>query len=54
MIALLDPVGQPLDPYPREAVKRQTLAAWFDLCSVTAVRGARVAVYARPGGCGGP
>ncbi|MFE9635861.1 hypothetical protein [Streptomyces sp. NPDC006463] len=54
VIALLDPADQPLDPYPREAVKRQTLAAWFDLCSVTEVRGARVAVYARPGGCGGP
>ncbi|MEU9147599.1 hypothetical protein [Streptomyces sp. NPDC048349] len=51
VIALLDPAGQPLDPYPREAVKRQTLAAWFDLCSVTGVRGARVALYARPGGC---
>ncbi len=51
VIALLDPAGQPLDPYPREAVKRQTLAAWFDLCSVTEVRGARVALYARPGGC---
>ncbi|MEU9300706.1 glycosyltransferase family 39 protein [Streptomyces sp. NPDC048269] len=54
VVALLDPAGQPLDPYPREAVKRQTLAAWFDRCSVTEVRGARVAVYARPGGCGGP
>ncbi|MFG2980677.1 hypothetical protein ACGFYQ_05380 [Streptomyces sp. NPDC048258] len=51
VIALLDPADQPLDPYPREAVKRQTLAAWFDRCSVTEVRGARVAVYARPGGC---
>ncbi|MEU9233326.1 hypothetical protein [Streptomyces subrutilus] len=51
VIALTDPAGQPLDPYPREAVKRQTLAAWFDLCSVTEVRGARVALYARPGGC---
>lgn len=52
VIALLDPEGQPLDPYPREAVKRAELAAGFDLCSVTGVRGARVAVYARPGGCG--
>ncbi|MFD3717783.1 hypothetical protein [Streptomyces sp. NPDC058674] len=51
VIALLDPADQPLDPYPREAVKRQTLDAWFDRCSVTAVRGARVVVYARPGGC---
>lgn len=52
VIALMDPEGQPLDPYPREAAKRAELAASFDLCSVTAVRGARVAVYARPGGCG--
>ncbi|MFD3324112.1 hypothetical protein [Streptomyces sp. NPDC058701] len=52
VIALLDPADEPLDPYPREAVKRQTLAAWFDLCSVTAVRGARVAVYAAPDTCG--
>lgn len=52
VIALLDPEGQPLDPYPREVVKRAELAARFDLCSVTGVRGARVALYARPGGCG--
>ncbi|WP_405449577.1 hypothetical protein [Streptomyces erythrochromogenes] len=51
VIALQDPVGQPLDPYPREEVKREVLAGRFDLCSVTGVRGARVAVYARPGGC---
>ncbi|MEU6758636.1 hypothetical protein [Streptomyces sp. NPDC046685] len=52
VIALLDPPGQPLDPYPQEAVKRDTLAARFDLCSITEVRGARVAVYARRGACG--
>lgn len=52
VIVLSDPAGQPLDPYPREAVKREELAARFDLCSMTGVRGARVAVYARPGGCG--
>ncbi|MFD3538708.1 hypothetical protein ACFWUQ_04315 [Streptomyces sp. NPDC058662] len=51
VIALLDPADQPVDPYPREAVKRQTLAAWFDLCSTTEVRGARVALYARPHTC---
>ncbi|MFG2971642.1 hypothetical protein ACGFYY_01395 [Streptomyces sp. NPDC048331] len=51
VIALLDPAGQPLDPYPREVVKRAELAAGFDLCATTEVRGARVAVYARPGGC---
>ncbi|MER5808160.1 hypothetical protein ABT143_08190 [Streptomyces sp. NPDC002033] len=52
VIALLDPPDQPLDPYPREAAKRDTLTASFERCSLTPVRGARVAVYARPGGCG--
>ncbi|MEU6891600.1 hypothetical protein ABZ934_07325 [Streptomyces sp. NPDC046557] len=47
VVALLDPPGQPLDPYPAEAAKREALAAGFRLCSVTGVRGARVAVYAR-------
>ncbi|MFD6973208.1 hypothetical protein [Streptomyces sp. NPDC059949] len=51
VIALLDPAGQPLDPYPGEAAKREELAAGFDLCSMTEARGARIAVYARPGGC---
>ncbi|WP_043194638.1 glycosyltransferase family 39 protein [Streptomyces sp. NRRL F-2664] len=54
VIALMDPADQPLDPYPREAAKRQVLAGRFDLCSVTGTRGARVAVYARPGGCASP
>ncbi|MFD7079209.1 hypothetical protein ACFYXV_02230 [Streptomyces sp. NPDC002181] len=52
VVALLDPADQPLDPYPREAVKRQTLASHFELCSVDEVRGARIALYARPGHCG--
>ncbi|MGW0390948.1 glycosyltransferase family 39 protein [Streptomyces sp. NPDC003042] len=52
VIALLDPAGQPLDPYPREAAKREALAEGFELCGAAEVRGARVAVYARPGGCG--
>ncbi|MFD7261191.1 hypothetical protein [Streptomyces sp. NPDC059874] len=52
VIALMDPADQPLDPYPGEAAKREALAAEFERCSVTGVRGARVAVYARPGGCG--
>ncbi|MGW0364081.1 glycosyltransferase family 39 protein [Streptomyces sp. NPDC002990] len=51
VIALMDPAGQPLDPYPHEAAKREALAADFELCAVTGVRGARVALYARPGGC---
>ncbi|MFD3697494.1 hypothetical protein ACFWUZ_15280 [Streptomyces sp. NPDC058646] len=52
VIALQDPEDQPLDPYPAEAAKRAALASGFDLCSATGVRGARVTVYARPGGCG--
>ncbi|MFG2295546.1 hypothetical protein [Streptomyces sp. NPDC048603] len=52
VVALLDPADQPRDPYPREAVKRQTLVAYFDLCSIREVRGARVALYARQGECG--
>ncbi|MEV0409836.1 hypothetical protein AB0I68_03245 [Streptomyces sp. NPDC050448] len=51
VVALQDPAGEPLDPYPREAVKRQTLASHFDLCSVDEVRGARIVVYAQPGRC---
>lgn len=51
VVALMDPADQPLDPYPREAVKRQTLASHFERCSVDEVRGARIAVYARPGHC---
>ncbi|MFJ3199538.1 hypothetical protein [Streptomyces sp. NPDC086989] len=51
VVALLDPADQPLDAYPREAVKRQTLASHFDLCSMDEVRGARIAVYAQPGQC---
>lgn len=54
VVALTDPADQPLDPYPREAVKRQTLASHFDLCSTDEVRGARIAVYARPGHCPPP
>ncbi|MEV7614976.1 glycosyltransferase family 39 protein [Streptomyces sp. NPDC089799] len=52
VVALLDPADEPRDPYPREAVKRQMLVAYFDLCSIREVRGARVALYARPGQCG--
>ncbi|WP_234321849.1 hypothetical protein [Streptomyces xanthophaeus] len=51
VIALLDPEGQPLDPYPAEETKRGALATGFDLCSVTPVHGARVALYAAPGTC---
>ncbi|MFE3609699.1 hypothetical protein [Streptomyces goshikiensis] len=51
VLALLDPVGQPLDPYPAEAAKREALAAGFELCGMSEARGARVALYARPGRC---
>ncbi|MEU7063302.1 hypothetical protein ACIGQE_03040 [Streptomyces sp. NPDC053429] len=49
VVALLDPQGQPLDPYPAEAAKREALADGFRLCSLAQVRGARVAVYGRTG-----
>ncbi|MEU6863720.1 glycosyltransferase family 39 protein [Streptomyces sp. NPDC046876] len=51
VVALLDPAGQPLDPYPGEAAKREVLGAEFALCGVEEVRGARIAVYARRGAC---
>ncbi|MGW9071282.1 glycosyltransferase family 39 protein [Streptomyces yangpuensis] len=54
VIALLDPADQPLDPYPREAAKREVLASRFDLCSVTEVRGARIALYTPRGDCPPP
>ncbi|WP_284575651.1 glycosyltransferase family 39 protein [Streptomyces sp. 2P-4] len=51
VLALTDPEGQPLDPYPREAVKREVLAAHFDVCSVTDLHGARLTIHARHGTC---
>ncbi|MFC9584019.1 glycosyltransferase family 39 protein [Streptomyces yangpuensis] len=54
VIALLDPADQPLDPYPREAAKREVLASRFDLCSITEVRGARIALYTPRGHCPPP
>ncbi|MET9961000.1 glycosyltransferase family 39 protein [Streptomyces sp. NPDC006326] len=51
VVALLDPPDQPRDRTPAEAVKRQTLASRFELCSLTPARGARIAVFARPGHC---
>ncbi|MCB5165086.1 hypothetical protein LG634_09625 [Streptomyces bambusae] len=51
IVALSDPPGRPLDPYPRETVKRQALAAHFTLCTARPVLGARIALYARPGQC---
>ncbi|WP_309094069.1 glycosyltransferase family 39 protein [Streptomyces sp.] len=51
VIALADPVGQPLDAVPQEVVKRRVLRRSFQVCARTAVRGAQVIVYARPGHC---
>jgi mannosyltransferase len=51
VIALMDPPGQPLDPFPQEEIKRRTLATGFEACARTLVRGAQIVVYARPGHC---
>ncbi|MGW5614264.1 glycosyltransferase family 39 protein [Streptomyces sp. NPDC003877] len=51
VIALTDPVGQPFDTVPQEVVKRRVLRTSFQVCARTAVRGAQVVVYARPGHC---
>ncbi|MCY0920225.1 hypothetical protein OS965_18920 [Streptomyces sp. H27-G5] len=53
VVALLDPEGQPLDPYPAEVAKREALTAGFVPCSQTRVRGARIVVYAARGAAGG-
>ncbi|WP_067017181.1 glycosyltransferase family 39 protein [Streptomyces dysideae] len=52
IVALMDPEGQPLDPYPQEAVKRTTLSRAFTECARAQVKGAQVVLYARPGHCG--
>ncbi|MFK4110306.1 glycosyltransferase family 39 protein [Streptomyces sp. NPDC002176] len=49
VLALTDPDGQPLDPFPWEAVKRRTLAAYFRECARVRVWGAQVVVYVREG-----
>ena len=51
IIALMDPEGQPLDPFPQEEVKRQLLKRYFEECGRTQERGAQIVVYAKPGGC---
>ena len=51
VIALMDPRGQPLDPFPQEEVKRQLLKRNFEECERIQERGAQVVVYARPGRC---
>jgi len=51
VIALTDPAGQPLDPFPQEEVKRRTLKAYFEVCARTRVHGAQIVVYTRIGHC---
>ncbi|MBV7698452.1 glycosyltransferase family 39 protein [Streptomyces sp. TRM70350] len=51
IIALTDPAGQPLDPFPQEEAKRQTLKEHFEICDRTEVHGAQVLVYSRSGHC---
>nr|BFD85106.1 hypothetical protein StreXyl84_45070 [Streptomyces sp. Xyl84] len=51
VVALADPAGQPLDPYPQEAVKRDVLRRRFEVCARTRVHGAQVIVYAPTGRC---
>ncbi len=51
VIALTDPPGQPLDPFPQEEIKRRTLRTHFEVCERTRVQGAQIIVYARPGRC---
>ncbi|RZU37707.1 mannosyltransferase [Streptomyces sp. BK022] len=47
VIALTDPDGRPLDPFPREEVKRRTLREYFEECGRVRVWGAQVVVYVR-------
>ncbi|MFI5679477.1 glycosyltransferase family 39 protein [Streptomyces cellulosae] len=51
VIALTDPPGQPLDPFPEEKVKRQLLSEDFEVCERVPLLGAQLLVYARPGHC---
>lgn len=47
IIALADPPGEPLDPYPQEAVKREVLRDHFRVCERVRVRGAQITVHVR-------
>ncbi|MFJ8502997.1 hypothetical protein [Streptomyces avermitilis] len=51
IVALSDPPGLPLDADVRERAKRAVLRTYFSVCDSTAVNGARITVYARPGRC---
>ncbi|MEU9123427.1 glycosyltransferase family 39 protein [Streptomyces sp. NPDC048506] len=47
-----DPAGQPADDNDQEIAKRATLRDAFEVCGSREVRGARITVYGRRGGCG--
>ncbi|MER8031667.1 glycosyltransferase family 39 protein [Streptomyces bauhiniae] len=47
LLALTDPDGQPLDPFPQESVKRRTLREHFEECERVRVWGGQVVVYVR-------
>ncbi|MGW2210432.1 glycosyltransferase family 39 protein [Streptomyces sp. NPDC001781] len=47
VLALADPDGRPLDPFPREEVKRRTLREYFRECERVRVWGAQVVLYVR-------
>lgn len=51
IVALTDPPGQPEDPFPDEAVKRDVLRKEFVVCRRVQVKGGQVTLYARPGRC---
>ncbi|WP_234306561.1 glycosyltransferase family 39 protein [Streptomyces sp. NRRL F-2799] len=52
VLALTDPDGQPLDPFPQEEVKRRTLREYFQECERVRVWGGQVVVYVRKRGAG--
>lgn len=51
VVAVHDLPGQPLDDTDQEAAKREALRAAYVVCGTRRVTGARITVYARPGGC---
>ncbi|MFE4664691.1 glycosyltransferase family 39 protein [Streptomyces sp. NPDC056716] len=51
ILAVGDPVGQPLDRTAQEAAKREVLDTSFEECRVWRFPAARIVLYARPGHC---
>ncbi|MET8825137.1 glycosyltransferase family 39 protein [Streptomyces sp. NPDC004610] len=51
VLAVSDPQGQPLDQTPLERTKREVLATAFEPCGEWGLRGARVVLFVRVGGC---